>query len=398
MSSTPVRMPVEWWINYKEEIFELIPDTMRHIQSLVTFEGQLELSIQTVAVPQPRPHEILVRVQAAPINPSDLGLLLASADLSTLAGSGPIDNPVVTATISPATLRGLTARLDEPMAVGNEGAGVVVAAGSNDEAQALLGKTVAIIGGATYAEFKCLPAAICMPLPDGTDPVLGASCFVNPLTALGMVETMRREGHKALVHTVGASNLGLMLNRICLDEGVDLVNIVRKVEQEAQLRAAGATHVCNSSSPMFIADLTNALMDTGATLAFDAIGGGKLTGQILGAMETAANATATEYSRYGSTTHKQVYIYGGLDRGPTELVRNFGMAWGVGGWLLFPFLNTLTPEDVTRLRQRVTDELTTTFASHYTSEVSLEGALAIDAIRVYAMQATGEKFLIRPTA
>jgi NADPH2:quinone reductase len=373
-----------------------IPDTVRQIRSLVTADGQLELSIASIAMPEPQPNEVLVRIEAAPINPSDLGLLLSTADISTATDSGTPDNPLITATIPPQTLRGLAGRIDQSMPVGNEGAGVVVAAGSADEAQALIGRTVAIIGGATYSEYRCVPAALCLALPDGTEPADGASCFVNPLTALGMVETMNMEGHHALVHTAAASNLGQMLQRICLADGVPLVNIVRKSEQEDLLRGLGATHVCNSTSPSFTEDLTAALIDTGATIAFDAIGGGKLAGQILGCMEVAANASATEYSRYGSTVHKQVYIYGGLDRGPTELTRNFGMAWGLGGWLLTPFLGKLGLAGMMRLRERVVAELTTTFASHYTDEVSLAGALNLDAIKTYARQATGQKFLIRP--
>ena len=373
-----------------------LPATSRQIRSLVTPDGMLELSIAATDMPQPQPHEVLVRIEAAPINPSDLGLLLATADLESLTTTGTTDNPVVTATIPPQTQRGLAGRTGQSMPVGNEGAGVVVAAGSSDEAQALMGRCVAIIGGATYSEYRCVPAALCLALPEGTDPAQGASCFVNPLTALGMVETMRMEGHTGLVHTAAASNLGQMLQRICLADGVPLVNIVRKTEQEELLREIGATHVCNSSSPTFTEDLTSALVDTGATLAFDAIGGGRQAGQILACMEAAANATATEYSRYGSTVHKQVYIYGGLDRGPTEFNRNFGMAWGIGGWLLTPFLGKLGMEGTMRLRARVVAELTTTFASHYTDEVSLSGALNVDAIKTYARQATGQKFLIRP--
>jgi NADPH2:quinone reductase len=348
-------------------------------------------------MPQPQPHEVLVRVEAAPINPSDLGLLLATADLETLKTTGTADNPVVTADIPPQTLRGLAGRSGQSMPVGNEGAGVVVAAGSSDDAQALLGRTVAIIGGGTYAEYRSVPAMLCLALPDGTEPAQGASCFVNPLTALGMVETMKMENHTGLVHTAAASNLGQMLQRICLADGVPLVNIVRKTEQEDILRGLGATYVCNSSSPSFMEDLTSALVETGATLAFDAIGGGRQVGQILACMEAAAIAKATEYSRYGSTVHKQVYIYGGLDRGPTEFNRNFGMAWGIGGWLLTPFLGKLGLEGMLRLRARVVAELTTTFASHYTDEASLAGALDLDAIRTYARQATGQKFLIRPS-
>jgi NADPH2:quinone reductase len=374
-----------------------VPNTMRQIRSLVTADGQLELSIATIETPQPQPNEVLVRIDAAPINPSDLGLLLATADADTATSTGDDDNPVVTAPIPPQTLRGLASRSGQSMPVGNEGAGVVVAAGSSDEAKALLGKTVAIIGGATYAEYRCVPAALALVLPDGTDPRDGASCFVNPLTALGMVETMKMEGHHALVHTAAASNLGQMLQRICVADNVPLVNIVRREEQEQILRDIGATYVCNTSAPTFMDDLTAALVATGATIAFDAIGGGRQAGQILAGMEAAANANATEFSRYGSTVHKQVYIYGGLDRGPTEFNRNFGMAWGIGGWLLTPFLGKIGLEGLVRLRDRVVAELTTTFASHYTDEVSLAGALSLDAIKTYARQATGQKFLIRPS-
>jgi len=374
-----------------------IPATFRQIRSLVTAGGELQLSIATVDTPQPAEHEVLVRIGAAPINPSDLGLLLAAADVSRATSTGPADSPVVTAPIAPQVMPGLAARVGESMPVGNEGCGVVVAAGSAPDAQALLGRTVAIIGGATYGEYRSVPAVSCLVLPDGTDPADGASCFVNPLTALSMVETMRMEGHTALVHTAAASNLGQMLVKICLADGVPLVNIVRRPEQIDLLRSLGAEHVCDSSAPTFTADLTAALVATGATLAFDATGGGRLAGQILGCMEAAANATATEYNRYGSTVHKQVYIYGGLDRSPTEFVRNFGMAWGIGGWLLTPFLQKLGLPGMLRLRERVVAELTTTFASHYTDQVSLAGALSLDAVSTYARQATGQKFLIRPS-
>jgi NADPH2:quinone reductase len=374
-----------------------VPATMRQIRSLVTADGELQLSIATVDTPPPGEHEVLVRIDAAPINPSDLGLLLAAADVTRATSSGPADSPVVTAPIAPQVMPGLAARVGESMPVGNEGCGVVVAAGSAPDAQALLGRTVAIIGGATYGEYRSVPAVSCLVLPDGTDPADGASCFVNPLTALSMVETMRMEGHTALVHTAAASNLGQMLVKICLADSVPLVNIVRRPEQVDLLRSLGAEHVCDSSADTFTADLTAALIATGATLAFDATGGGRLAGQILGCMEAAANATAAEYSRYGSTVHKQVYIYGGLDRSPTEFVRNFGMAWGIGGWLLTPFLQKLGLPGMLRLRERVVAELTTTFASHYTDHVSLAGALSLDAIHTYARQATGQKFLIRPS-
>ena len=324
--------------------------TALQLRSLIKRSGELELSLASVAIAQPAPDEVLVRIEASPINPSDLGLLFGAADMSTATISGTAERPVVTARIPDAAMKGMAGRLDESMPVGNEGAGVVVEAGSSAAAQALLGKTVAVLGGAMYAQVRCIAADQCLVLPEGATPADGASSFVNPLTALGMVETMRREGHTALVHTAAASNLGQMLNRICLKDGVGLVNVVRKPEQEALLRAIGAVHVCNAGSATFMQDLTEALVATGATIAFDATGGGKLAGQILSCMEAAANRTAKEYSRYGSTTHKQVYIYGGLDPSPTEFVRNFGMTWGMGGWLLFPFLQKIGPAAVQALK------------------------------------------------
>src|SRR4051794_16727942 len=366
------------------------------LRSLIRKSGELEISLVPVPIPEPADDEVLVRVEASPINPSDLGLLVGAADMSTAKASGTAEAPVIAAKVPEAAMRAMAGRLDESMPVGNEGAGVVIKAGSSDAAQALLGKTVAMIGGAMYAQYRCLKAKDVLPLPDGTTPAEGASCFVNPLTSLGMVETMRREGHKALVHTAAASNLGQMLNKICLKDGIDLVNIVRSAEQADILRKLGAKCVVDSTAPSFMEDLTNALVDTGATLAFDAIGGGRLAGQILTGMEAAANRTARVYSRYGSSVHKQVYIYGSLDMRPTELVRNFGMAWGIGGWLLFPFLMKIGAADGARLRQRVVDELKTTFASHYTRVVSLQEALQLDNLAAYGRRATGEKYLINP--
>ncbi|MDM0031947.1 zinc-binding dehydrogenase [Variovorax sp. J22P271] len=373
-----------------------LPATTLQIRSLVSRDGQLTLSLTEEAIAQPAAHEVIVRVEAAPMNPSDLGLLFGAADLRTAKASGTASRPVVSAEIPEAALKSMAGRLDQSMPVGNEGAGVVVAAGAAPEAQALLGKTVAVLGGAMYTQYRTIAAAQCMALADGQTPAEGASAFVNPLTALGMVETMRREGHKALVHTAAASNLGQMLNRICLKDGIDLVNIVRKKEQEDILRGLGARYVCSTASPTFMQDLTDALVATGATLAFDAIGGGKLAGQILTCMEAALNKTATEYSRYGSSTHKQVYIYGGLDRGPTEFTRGFGMTWGMGGWLLFPFLQKIGPEGAAKLKARVAAELKTTFASHYTAELSLVEALGLAQIGVYSRHATGAKALLNP--
>jgi NADPH2:quinone reductase len=366
------------------------------LRSMVKKDGILELSLVSVATPEPKPEEVIVRMDASPINPSDQGLLFAGADMSRATASGTADQPVVTASISPAVMKAMAGRLDQSLPVGNEGAGVVVQAGASPAAQALLGKTVALLGGAMYSQYRCIKAAQCLVLPPGTTPAEGASCFVNPLTALGMVATMRAEGHKALVHTAAASNLGQMLNKICIKDRVDLVNIVRKPEHADVLKKIGATYVCNSSSPTFMDDLTEALVATGATVAFDAIGGGPLAGQILTAMEIALNRTAKEYSRYGSTTHKQVYIYGGLDRGPTQFNRAFGMAWGIGGWLLTAFLQKIGFEAAQKLRERVAAEIKTTFASTYTKEVSLAGALRLEEIAVYGKQATGEKYLISP--
>jgi NADPH:quinone reductase len=374
-----------------------VPSTALQIRSKITSNGTLELSLDTFDVPAPRDDQVVIRVEAAPINPSDLGLLFGAADMREATASGTPDRPVVSAPVPDGAMRAMAARVDQSLPVGNEGAGVVVAAGASPEAQALLGATVAALGGAMYSEYRCVPAAQCLRLPDGVTPAEGASCFVNPLTALGMVGTMRLEGHTALVHTAAASNLGQMLNRLCLADGVGLVNIVRKPEQEDLLRSMGAEHVCNSSDPSFMDDLTDALVATGATLAFDAIGGGDLAGRILTCMEAAANASgAGEYNRYGSTTHKQVYVYGGLDRGPTIVERNFGMAWGIGGWLLMPFLARVGAEEAQRLRDRVAAEITTTFASGYTDQVSLAGALDVAAIRVYGKQSTGKKFLVTP--
>ena len=373
-----------------------LPETGLQLRSLLKASGVLELSLATVAVTPPGPDEVVVRVEASPINPSDLGLLLGPADMSTARVSGDAAHPVVTADVPATAMRAMTARLDESMPVGNEGAGVVIAAGSSDQAQALLGKTVAMLGGAMYAQYRTVNVGACLVLPDDATPADGASCFVNPLTALSMVEVMRREGHKALVHTAAASNLGQMLNKICLKDGVALVNIVRSPEQVAILKAIGATYICDSTSPTFMNDLIEALVATGATLAFDALGGGKLAGQILTAMEIAANRTAAEYSRYGSTVHKQVYMYGGLDTRPTEFNRSFGMAWGIGGWLLTPFLIKIGPAEGQKLRARVAAELKTTFASHYTQEISLAEALKPEIIAAYNRRATGEKYLINP--
>lgn len=369
--------------------------TNLQLRSLITAGGELQLSLRQAKIPELASDEVLIRVLASPINPSDLGLLLGPADMSTARAGGTAESPTITATVPPDLMKAIAARLDQSMMVGNEGAGVVVKAGA--DAQKLLGKTVAVLGGGMYAQYRVAQAAACLVLPEGTTAAEGASCFINPLTSLGMVETMRRENHTALVHTAAASNLGQMLNKICLKDGIPLVNVVRNTEQAETLRQQGAKYVCDSTSPKFMDELTDAIAETGATLAFDAVGGGKLANQILIAMEAAINRKNTTYNRYGSPVHKQVYTYGVLDTRPIEIDRtNVGMAWGVGGWLLTWFLEKIGPQAAQKLRERVAAELKTTFASRYTAEISLLEALQLDVIKAYNRRATGEKYLINP--
>ena len=374
--------------------------TSKEIRSTVTSEGDITISMVNVAMPVPKDHEVLIKVEAAPINPSDLALLTTfAADLDSLTVTGAGDDTVASMKVRPALMGAMKPRLDQPMQAGNEGSGVIVAAGANPEAQALIGKTVGVAGGAMYAQYRCLPAASCLVMDEGTTSAEAASSFVNPLTALAFVETMKMENHTALVNTAAASNLGQMLVKICKNDGIPLVNIVRKAEQVEVLKSLGAEYVCNTSDDNFMKDLVAALIATGATLAFDATGGGnggKLPGQILAAMEIAANKTAKEYSRYGSDIYKQVYIYGGLDQSPTILNRSFGMQWGLGGWLLTPMIGRIGMERFGQMRARVAAEINTTFASHYTQEISFEEMLQPDVIKAYVKQATGEKFLVVP--
>jgi len=370
--------------------------TGRELRSTVRESGTLELSLEEVTLPEPAADEVIVRVEAAPINPSDLGLLLGPADVATLRAAGTSARPVLTFDVPSARLAGLKARFGQSLPAGNEGAGTVIAAGA--DAAALQGRRVGMIGGAMYADYRKLKARDVVRLPDGASAADGASMFVNPLTALGFVETMRAEGHKAIVHTAAASNLGQMLQKICLKDGVPLVNIVRSEEQAAILRAIGATYVLNSRDADFRAKLVEAVAETGATIAFDAIGGGTLGSDILQAMEQAAARAMTEYNRYGSNSFKQLYIYGALDVAPASLNRlAFGFRWSVSGWLLTPFLMKAGMETAMRLRQRVADELTTTFASHYTRTIGLAEALDPEVLRAYERKATGEKYLIDPT-
>lgn len=373
-----------------------IPDHSLELRSLVTDQGTLELSLADVTPPIVDAGQVLVRMEAAPINPSDVGLLIAGADMNSASVAGTTERPVVTVQLSDGARRALAARVGQSLPVGNEGAGTVVAAGSSSEAQGLLTRTVAIAGGAMYTQYRAAEASACLVLPEGTPARTGASSFVNPLTALGMIETMRTEGHSALVHTAAASNLGQMLVKLCLEEDVPLVNIVRRSEQAELLRSIGAVHVCNSSASTFNNDLTEAIAQTSATLAFDATGGGTLVSQILRAMEVAATASAAQYSRYGSTVRKQAYIYGGLDPGPTVLTRNFGFAWSLEGWLLTPFLQSIGPIRLGQLRDRVAADLTTTFASAYSDEISLKDMLDPTVLSRYSKHSTGEKFLVNP--
>jgi NADPH2:quinone reductase len=373
-----------------------MPSTGLQLTSLITPDARLEVTLVHRPISEPRDDQVVVKVLATPINPSDLGLLFGAAEMTGAQPSTRDGQPLVTATVPPAGMRAMAGRIGEAMPVGNEGSGIVVKAGASPEAQALLGKTVAMLGGAMYAQYRCLRVADCLVLPDNTKPADGASCFVNPLTSLAMTEVMRREGHTALIHTAAASNLGQMLVKICAKDGIPLVNVVRSPAQAALLHGIGAVHVADSSQPDFIDTLIAMIVETGATIAFDAIGGGRLAGQLLTCMEAAAVKRMTTYSRYGSDSFKQVYIYGGLDVAPTTLNRNFGFSWALGGFLLTPFLVKIGPDAVQALKDRVVAELTTTFASHYTHEISLVEALRPEVFANYNRRATGEKFLICP--
>ncbi|MFB1002054.1 MAG: zinc-binding dehydrogenase [Pseudomonadales bacterium] len=373
-----------------------LPTSYAQMLSTVTSNGELRLALAQVDMPTPGPDEVVIKIEATPINPSDLGVMFGWSTTADASTSGSGKDSVLTAPVSPQGMQIMKARIDQSLPVGNEGAGTVVAAGDSELATSLMGKVVAVMGGGMYAEYRCVKANMCLPLLPGNTAKDGASSFINPLTALSMLETMRLEGHTALVHTAAASNLGQMLNRICIADGVELVNIVRKEEQAEILRGLGAKYIVNSSSEDFMSELTNAIHATGATLAFDATGGGTLASNILSAMEAAAARTPGAYSIYGSIKHKQVYLYGGLNTSETTLTRGYGMAWGVGGWLLPSFMARVGMKVVVGLQARVAKELTTTFASHYTNEVSLEEALQAETAGDYIAKATGEKFVICP--
>ena len=369
-------------------------NTSKQLFTEITSNGKLEISLKEMPVLTPKPHEVVVKIEAAPINPSDMWPMFGPADLS--AATLDNDKNVLSAPVHPGMLPRIKSRLDQVLPIGNEGSGKVVAAGESEAAQAMLGKTVAVLTGATYTEYSCVPVQACLVHNEGTTYQEAASSFVNPLTALGMVETMRMEGHQALVHTAAASSLGQMLNKICIAENVPLVNIVRNQQQVDILKAIGAQYICNSSDDDFMKQLITAIDETGATLAFDAIGGGQLVSDILAAMEYVGSKDAKGFNTYGSETNKQVYIYGGLDFSPTTLNRAYGMTWGIGGWLLMRFLAKLQPQRVGELHKRVADEIKTTFASSYSNELSFEEAMTPEVIARYNAKKTGEKFLINP--
>lgn len=378
---------------------DVVPMTERsqlQLRSLVRGSGELELSLIDVPITPPGPGEVLVRIEASPLNPSDHGLLFGAADMNAAVASGTSARPMVTAPIPPNAMRNMAGRLDQSLPVGSEGAGVVIETGSSEPARALMGKRVAMLGGAMYSQYRTVAVDQCLVLPEGATAADGASAFVNPLTALGMIETMRSEGHSAIAHTAAASNLGQMLHRLCAAESIKLVNIVRSDDQESLLRGMGATYVCNSRSARFSEELADSMAATGATIAFDAIGGGTLAGQVLRAMEVAAGKSTKTYSRYGSTVHKQVYIYGGLDSRPTELARDYGMAWGLGGWLVMNFMQRIGTASVAKLKERIARELMTTFASKFSAEISLAETLHLDVIAVYRKRETGKKYLVNP--
>jgi len=365
--------------------------TGRQLFTTLAQDGTLTVEIGEAEFPQPTGHKVLVRMEAAPINPSDLALLFGPADLENAEYS---DGRVV-AKIPEPFASAMKGRHGQRLPVGNEGAGTVIAAGEEPMAQALLGQRVACVPGNAYSEYALAEATMCLPLGELTAEQ-GASAFVNPMTALGFVETARAEGHKAIVHAAAASNLGQMLNRICQEDGIALVNIVRKAEQAELLRGQGAAHVVNSSDDDFLAQLRASIDATDAYLGFDPIGGGKTVDTCFKAMEQVATAKMTEYSRYGSNQPKKMYIYGRLDLSPTILTPSYGFGWTLSGWLLTPFLQSAGMETVMRMRQRVLEGLTTTFASHYSARVTLDEMLRKDSAVQYSKMRTGEKFLVLP--
>lgn len=353
--------------------------------------GTLTVAIEDVTFPDPTGNQVLVKMEAAPINPSDLAILTSAADLEN-ADYSP---GKFVATMPEPFNTGSKARHGLKLPAGNEGAGTVVATGDGDMAKALMGQRVACVPGNAYSQYCIADARMCLPLGDHTAED-GASAFVNPMTALGFAENAKMDKQNAILHTVGASNLGQMLTRICKEDGLALVNIVRKDAQVELLKELGSTHVVNSSDDDFMNQLRTAIDDTDAFYGFDPIGGGKAVDTAFKAMEQVAVTKMTEYSRYGSNQQKRMFIYGRLDVSPTILTPSYGFGWTLSGWLLFPFLQAVGMEVAARMRKRVLENLTTTFASSYKKRVNLEEMLTKDAVTDYRAMRTGEKYLVTP--
>lgn len=366
----------------------------RQILSTLTADGAITAEIVPFTLPTPTGNQVVVRVEAAPINPSDLSMLFGPADIE----QGEYSPGKVVARMAPNFAAMMRARHGLPLPMGVECAGTVIAAGDGAAAQAILGKRVSCVTRTAFATHAMTEAPMTIALPDDVTAAQGASTFVNPMTALGFVETMRRDGFSGIVHTAAASNLGRMLIRICAADGVPLVNIVRKPDQVALLRGLGAEHVLDSTAPDFQERLTDAIAATGAMAGFDAIGGGTMSSQILAAMERAALRANTDqaFTLYGSNVPKKVYIYGALDLGPTILDRSLDFRWQLAAWLLPPFLASCEPEVARRLRARVLAELKTTFASHYEAQIDLDAMLSREAVLAYNARRSGEKYLLVP--
>jgi NADPH:quinone reductase len=362
------------------------------LQSTISSQGRFELKLEELRLSAPAADEIVVQMEAAPINPADLLGMFGPVDKSTLVADGTPDSPILRGQVPESRLSSVAARWDRPIFLGNEGAGAVVDAGG--DVKELVGRKVAFRDG-TYCLFRVLKAADCLLLPDGVSARDGAAACINPLTALSMIETMRREGHSAIVHTAAASNVGQMLNRVCLEDNIGLVNIVRDSRGAELLRAAGAKYVLDSTKQDFHSHLVDAVVATGATIAFDAIGGGPLLSQILTAMEIVNLRQSSAFSRYGSSRLKQVYVYGLLDPSPKIIEGNIGTAWSVAGWLMSWSLEKFAIETITRMRKRVTDGLKTTFATHYGAEISLRELLHPEMVKRYTKAGTGKKFLVK---
>lgn len=375
-----------------------LPRQSLQLQSTLSADGALLVRLAQVDIALPGPGEVLVRVEAAPINPSDLMTMLPGADPATGQAAGSANDPALTFRLSPEAAAARSGRVGQPLSVGLEGAGTVVAAGAR--AEHLLEKRVAALTmvPGMFAQYKVVSALECVPLPESVTVREGAGLFCNPLTALAIAETVRLEGHKALIHTAAASNLGQMLVRICAEDGIPLVNVVRSTEQVDLLRGMGATHVVNSSEPGFEEALLAAVTETGAMMAFDAVGGGAMPGVLLKAMEDSGRSRLTAYSSYGSLEMKHVYIYGHLDHSPTVL-RNelYGMMFDIHHWAMPSTLARVGPQRAAEMQQRVVNGLTTTFASHFAEEISLQQALDPAVVREYAGMATGRKYLLNPT-